>query len=184
MFNPGGAMGINRAVALAALAACSSAPALPAATPTFAAQLLQAHNLERRELGAAPLLWDARLAAAADAYARELARTGHWGHAPAHQRIGQGENLWMGTRGYFTAERMVAEWASGKRLFEPGIFPNVSRSGNWTDVGHYTQIVWPATTRIGCSLRSSAEWDYLVCRYSAPGNTMGQRVGPRTVASR
>lgn len=146
--------------------------------------MLQAHNLERRNVGAAQLVWDFSLAAAADVYATELARTGRWGHAPAHERLGQGENLWKGTRGYFTPERMVAQWAAGKRLFKPGIFPNVSRSGNWAHVGHYTQIVWPATTRVGCSIRSSAQSDYLVCRYSAPGNVTGGRVGRQRVASR
>lgn len=176
-------MRVDRAAAMA-LPLMFSAPALGAVPSPVAAQLLQAHNLERRAVGAAPLVWDSRLAAAADVYAAELARTGRWGHAPEHQRVGQGENLWMGTRGFFTPHRMVADWASGKRLFKPGIFPNVSRSGNWADVGHYTQIVWPATTRVGCSVRSSAQWDYLVCRYSAPGNMAGGRVGSPSVASR
>jgi hypothetical protein len=152
--------------------------------PASAGGLLYAHNAERSAVGAAPLAWDPRLAAAADAYALQLARTRRWGHSPAHQRAGQGENLWMGTRGAFSTGAMVADWASEKRMFRPGVFPNVSRSASWQDVGHYTQIVWPATTRVGCSVRSSAHWDYLVCRYAAPGNVMGQRVGPTRAASR
>jgi hypothetical protein len=177
-------MQFYQAASLAALMTCASAPSLAAVPQHFAAQLLQAHNLERRHVGASQLLWDWRLAAAADAYANYLARTGRWGHASAQQLRGQGENLWMGSRGFFTPGSMVANWAAGKRLFKPGIFPNVSRSGNWSHVGHYTQIVWPATTRVGCSIRSSAQWDYLVCRYSAPGNVAGGHVGPRRVASR
>lgn len=177
-------MRFDRAAALASLLMCSSASSLSAVPTPFPAQILQAHNLERRNVGAAQLVWDSRLAAAADSYAIKLARTGRWGHAPTHQRLGQGENVWKGTRGFFTPERMVAEWASGKRMFKPGIFPNVSQSGNWAHVGHYTQIVWPATTRVGCSIRSSAQSDYLVCRYSAPGNVAGGRVGQQRVASR
>ena len=176
-------MKFTATAALALIVACSSSSAL-AGPPAAANPLLHAHNSERRMLGAAPLMWDARLAAASDAYALHLARSGRWGHSPAHQRVGQGENLWMGTRGAFTPQAMVGDWLSERRMFRAGVFPNVSRSGSWHDVGHYTQIVWPGTTRVGCSVRSSAHWDYLVCRYATPGNTMGQRVGPTRVASR
>jgi len=148
------------------------------------ARLLNAHNGERRAAGAAPLMWDARLAAAADSYAAQLARTGRFAHSPAHLRNGQGENLWMGSRGAFTLEAMVADWASEKRMFRPGVFPNVSRTGSWGDVGHFSQIIWPSTASVGCSVRSSAQWDYLVCRYSTPGNVMGQRVGGAQMAAR
>ncbi len=177
-------MRMSDGLSLALLLAATSTATLNARSPLAAGRLLHAHNSERSAVGAAPLVWDARLAAAADAYALELARTGRWGHSPAHRRAGQGENLWMGTRGAFSAAAMVADWASEKRMFRPGVFPNVSRSASWQDVGHYTQMVWPATSRVGCSVRSSAQWDYLVCRYAAPGNVIGHRVGPTRAASR
>ena len=149
----------------------------------FERQVLDAHNFERQEFGAAPLAWDEELTQAADEYAMQLAHNDHWSHAPADQRIGQGENLWKGTRGQFAAGRMVARWAYGKQLFQPGKFPHVSQSGNWADVAHYTQVVWPATRRVGCSVRSSERWDYLVCRYSQPGNRVGERLAPSRFAS-
>jgi hypothetical protein len=148
------------------------------------ARLLNAHNAERRLAGAAPLRWDARLAVAADSYAAQLARSGRLSHSPTRLRLGQGENLWMGSRGAFTPAAMVANWASEKRMFRPGVFPNVSRTGSWGDVGHFSQMIWPSTVSVGCSVRSSARWDYLVCRYSSPGNVMGQRVGGAQMASR
>jgi hypothetical protein len=129
-------------------------------------------------------MWDRGLAAAADAYAAELARTGRWGHSAQNRRPGQGENLWMGTRGAFHVDGMMGDWTSEKRMFRAGQFPHVSRSGSWADVGHYTQIIWPRTTRVGCALRSSRSWDYLVCRYSSPGNMMGERVGAPRYAYR
>ena len=92
---------------------------------------------------------------------------------------GVGENLWMGTHGAFGPEAMVGGWASEKRLFVPGIFPNNSRSGNWSDVGHYTQMVWPTTLRVGCALASTPRTDYLVCRYALAGNIDGRWVGPQ-----
>lgn len=172
------------ASALAVLLACSIVTTVNARPSTYAARLLQAHNAERATQGTVPLAWDPGLAAAADAYARQLAATDRWGHSQPHQRPGQGENLWMGTRGYFTPESMVGDWVSERRMFRAGTFPNVSRTGSWSDVGHYTQMVWPQTRRVGCAVRSSANWDYLVCRYSSPGNVMGGRVGRTSVAAR
>jgi len=82
----------------------------------------------------------------------------------------------MGTRGAFSPEQMVAGWLSERNDFRPGVFPAVSRSGNWFKVGHYSQILWPTTTRVGCAIQSSRAWDFLVCRYSPPGNIDGRRV--------
>jgi hypothetical protein len=82
----------------------------------------------------------------------------------------------MGTRGAFLPEQMIAGWSTERRLFRPGVFPYVSRSGSWHEVGHYTQMLWPTTTRVGCGLASARGNDVLVCRYSPPGNIDGRRV--------
>lgn len=83
----------------------------------------------------------------------------------------------MGTRDRFSVESMFGGWAREKRLFRPGVFPSVSRNGRWSEVAHYTQIVWPGTARVGCAVHRAPGWDYLICRYSPPGNVIGQRVG-------
>ncbi len=174
------------ALLVAASSAALAQPRWPAqhSRDNLAVRLLIAHNDERSQFRAPALTWDPALAAAADAYAAELAATRKWGHSAPHQRRGQGENLWMGTRGAFSLEHMMANWASEKTMFRPGIFPNVSSTGNWSDVGHYVQIVWPGTQRVGCGLRSSARDDYLVCRYADPGNVIGQGIGAVKVASK
>ena len=140
------------------------------------ARLLALHNRERRATGAPPLVWDSALAAAAAAYGPRLDRLGKLAHSPPATRPGQGENLWMGSRGAYSLEEMAGSWAAEKRLFRPGLFPTVSTSRNWSDVGHYTQMIWKGTTRIGCAVRKGRKWDFLVCRYSPPGNVVGQRV--------
>jgi hypothetical protein len=40
-------------------------------------------------------------------------------------------------------------------------------------VAHYTQMVWPTTTQIGCGFYAGRKYDALVCRYSPPGNRDG-----------
>ena len=139
--------------------------------------LLGAHNRERARLRLPLLRWDPTLAASAAAYGPALAAIGGLRHSPRAARPGQGENLWMGTRSAFTPEQMVGGWIGERRHFRPGLFPNVSATGNWADVGHYSAIIWPTTTAVGCAIHRSARWDFLICRYSPPGNVDGRRVG-------
>jgi hypothetical protein len=142
----------------------------------FEARLLAVHNRERAATGARPLVWDAALAAASASYGPALERLGKLAHSPANMRHGQGENLWMGTRDAYELEEMAEGWAAEKSLFRPGFFPSVSRSGRWSDVSHYTQMIWKGTARVGCAVHKSRKWDFLICRYSPHGNVVGQRV--------
>jgi uncharacterized protein YkwD len=135
-------------------------------------RILNLHNRERAAVGAPPMVWDATLAAAAVSYALEVGRRGELVHAS----VPEGENLWMGTRGAYSVEQMVGNWINEKRLFRPGVFPNISTSGRWSDVGHYSQIIWPASTRLGCGMNSASRSDILVCRYAPGGNVRGHRV--------
>lgn len=162
------------ALLLASLAAPQSATAQR--LDLISQRLLAAQNGERERLGLAPFQWDGVLAAGAAYYGRTLASLGQLQHSPRQSRPGQGENLWMGTRGAYTPEQMVGSWLGERRWFRPGTFPNVSTTGNWFDVGHYSQIIWPTTTRVGCAITSTRQWDYLICRYAPAGNVDGRPV--------
>ena len=142
----------------------------------IAYRLLAAHNYERAAVGAPPLRWDPRLAASAASYGPELARVGRLVHSPREARPGQRENLAMDLSFRATPEDLVGLWAAEKRLFTPGLFPAVSRTGYWKDVAHYTQMIWKGTTHVGCAIHRSNGWDYLICRYSPPGNADGKVV--------
>lgn len=157
------------------LAGTTAEPPLPPHLSDLSGELLQLHNAERRKVGAAPLIWDEGLAADASGYARNLGLgPGILVHASFSQRKGQGENLWMGSLDRYSLARMFDGWAREKRLFKPGTFPNVGRNVPWEKVGHYTQIIWPETRRLGCGIRQAGRWDYLVCRYSPAGNVTGR----------
>jgi len=165
-----------KVAALAVLLAAGTAMSAQSATADFPARIVAAHNSERAAAGMPPLVWDPQLAGAASIYAQQMAATGLFAHSDRSKRPGTGENLWMGSRGAFTYEAMVGGWGAEKRYFVPGVFPNVSRSGNWADVGHYTQMIWPTTQRVGCAIASNASADYLVCRYATAGNIDGRMV--------
>jgi hypothetical protein len=147
------------------------------------ARILAAHNQVRAEAGVAPLAWDPALGDAAANYAVYLAVTNSFQHSEQSRRPGTGENLWMGTRGAFSFEAMVGGWSSERKDFVPGVFPAVSRAGSLAKVGHYTQMVWPTTTRVGCAIASNAANDYLVCRYSPAGNVVGRPLLSAAAAS-
>ena len=151
-------------------------PVAPVSGQQVVARILAVHNQARAAAGVAPLVWDPALEAGAAAYARQLAASGVLRHSNRQARRGIGENLWMGSRGYWPVETMVGSWTAERRFFRAGIFPAVSRNGNWADVGHYSQMIWPTTTRIGCAIGTSARWDALVCRYSPAGNIDNRRV--------
>jgi len=136
--------------------------------------VLNAHNAARRQFGVAPVAWNEELAAGALAHAEYMAATGIYGHDQTPgRRKKSGENLWRGTRGVFSYDVMVGVMVEEARFFRPGAFPNNAVNGDWHAVAHYTQIVWPTTTEVGCALASSATTDYFVCRYAPTGNKDG-----------
>lgn len=168
----------------AALAGCAPVPGPTPLAPARIVQslpgaMLDVHNRERRAFGSPPLAWDPAISAQAAIYARELAQLGRLQHSSKAFRPGQGENLWMGTRGAYPFAVMAQAWAGEKSVYRPGRFPAVSTTLNWANVGHFTQMVWPATTRVGCGIAGGARWDVLVCRYAPAGNVDGTMLAPR-----
>jgi hypothetical protein len=141
-------------------------------------RLLAAHNRERAAAGLPEMRWDPRLAAEARSWGEELAELNDIEHSPddPEDPDPQGENLWLGSKGHFAPEAMVGMWIDEKRHFRPGTFPNVSATGDLDDVGHYTQLMWRDTRRVGCALTASEEYEILTCRYLAAGNVEGERV--------
>lgn len=134
---------------------------------------LAAHNSARADMRLPPLRWSWQLADDAEKWAEALARRNTFADASPHVLREQGENLWLGTRNAYTPYEMIESFLSENRYFPPGTFPRVSKTGNWTDVGHYTQIIWPQTQWVGCAMASNQYDDELVCRYWPAGNTTG-----------
>jgi hypothetical protein len=175
-------IGFQRFGRVAALVAVTlSAPLLQGSvgrSTNLEQRLLAAHNRERSAAGLAMLDWDPALAADAADWARELAASGAFEHSPEDpdDEDPQGENLWMGTKGAYSPEDMVGMWIEEKKDFRPGTFPNVSRTGDYGDVGHYTQLMWHDTGTVGCAVAKGREDEVLVCRYLTGGNVIGERV--------
>jgi hypothetical protein len=163
----------------------TAAPALPQERADDRRPLLPAeqewparHNAEREALGLAPLGWNHALRRDALAWAESLAARGAFQHDPDLRAHGQGENLWMGERDRFAPSQMIDLFLAERRKFRPGTFPDISRTGQWKDVGHYTQMIWPDTREVGCATAVHRRHEVLVCRYWPAGNVIGYRLDP------
>ncbi|MBU6449776.1 MAG: CAP family protein [Rhodospirillales bacterium] len=133
------------------------------------AELLAAHNQYRSALGLPPLHWSTSLAERAQRWAEHLAAIGQLVHS------GSGQNLAMAAAGTQSLTQLVQLWGNEQANFTDGVFPDISTTGNWMDAGHYSQMIWRSTTKVGCGLAENDGNDVLVCDYSPPGNVMGER---------
>ena len=138
-------------------------------------QLLDAHNRERVRLNLPKLKWNRHLQREAEEWGRELSRRGRLEHASKRLRNGTGENLWMGEAGIWDVDTMVNLFIDEKKHYRHGNFPDISRTGRWSDVAHYTQVIWRDTQEVGCAVVTERGWDVLVCRYWPAGNVWGRR---------
>ena len=148
-------------------------PVLGGTGSNFAQAVLAAHNGYRAQVGVPPLQWSDSLAASAQDWANNLATIGTLQEPPDP---GAGVNLADGTAGDFSVTQLAGLWGNEKQNFVDGTFPDVSTTGNWEDVGHYSQMVWRNTTEVGGGLATGQGLDFLVCYYNPPGNVDGETV--------
>jgi uncharacterized protein YkwD len=136
----------------------------------LASSILTVHNQERAAVGVPPLVWSNSLAAGAQTWAQNLATTGNFAHDPNIPK-GVGENI----AGFFPSSGVgqgQSLWVNEKKDWHGGVLT----PENWSQTGHYTQMVWKNTQEVGCGTGSGAghPFNILVCRYSPAGNFMGQ----------
>ncbi len=148
--------------------ALAPAPVELAAKPTLdaaAQQFIDAHNRVRERHCAAPLAWSQKLAQLAQKWANHLRDAGCvFGHSGGDT----GENLAAGTIGALDPAGSVAMWADEEKLYR---FPN---GGFSMKTGHFTQLVWRATTHVGCGHSQCNGNDIYVCEYDPAGNVEGE----------
>jgi hypothetical protein len=138
--------------------------------------ILNIHNTERAEVSAQPLKWNFKLEWGASGYAGVLAETHQLTHASREGRGIVRENLGQGRAGSSPDRIVRDEWTSEKRYFRAGVFPDVCE-GDWTQCAHYSQMIWPTTTDLGCGWAAGGGFEWVVCRYSPGGNKDGKPVG-------
>ncbi|KMT06173.1 hypothetical protein BVRB_7g162460 [Beta vulgaris subsp. vulgaris] len=131
-------------------------------------EFLQAHNFVRAKYGVSPLIWDKRLARFARRHASKLVANCSMVHSSGQY----GENLFWGKLDHWTPARIVEDWAKESEDFN---VKDGKCKKDWTECGHFTQIVWADTIRVGCHrLKCIGEnKGYIgICNYDPPGNVV------------
>jgi uncharacterized protein YkwD len=137
----------------------------------FINTILKIHNNERAAVSVTPLVWSNTLATNAKSWAEHLANINTLQHSTGK---GYGENLSFrsdsrGPSAISTAS-LVQGWVNEKNGYSvhPFQWPGDKAQG------HYTQMVWKTTTKIGCGTATSGNSVYLACQYTPQGNIQGE----------
>lgn len=129
--------------------------------------LLAAHNHVRAQVGIGPLTWSNDVARVAQRWADTLAASGC---ALQHNaRTSHGENLFWSSAPA-EATQVVASWADERQNYDHA--SNTCRRGM---CGHYTQVVWAKSTKLGCGMATCGRAQVWVCNYDPPGNLVDAR---------
>ncbi|MEZ4380919.1 MAG: CAP domain-containing protein [Nannocystaceae bacterium] len=139
----------------------------PSAEPAAVAGITAAHNRVRDAHKVAPLTWSPELAAFAQEWADGLAAGGcdlrHRDNPP------YGENLFAITGAPASPDQVVGDWAAEEAGYD-------YKRGRCKGVcGHYTQVVWAKSQRLGCAMARCGDSEVWVCNYDPPGNYVGER---------
>ena len=135
---------------------------------SLARQFLVEHNAVRVALGERPLVWDDELTQYAQWWATE--RQGDCELQHSNGRYG--ENIFWGSGEGWTPAQAVASWVSERQAYK-----YLSNSCEGEACGHYTQVVWRATRRLGCASVAcdGGKGTFITCNYDPPGNYNGER---------
>lgn len=136
-------------------------------SPDVKKRLLDRHNMYRAVQGAPDLVWDDDLADKAQEWADVIAKK----DVLMHSSFEYGENIYVAT--YTPSpEEVVDLWADEQKFYNGEKITN----SNFSLVGHYTQIIWSSTTKVGCAEAISKKGNhYWVCEYDPAGNYQGEK---------
>ncbi|KAL1901081.1 hypothetical protein Sste5346_002148 [Sporothrix stenoceras] len=155
----------------------------------YATVAVNAHNLHRLNHSAPAVSWNADLAS----YAATVAATcvfahdqtvGGGGYGQNIASSGSSANLANASPNTFVNKAVTDQWYNGELPFYPvaGYGQSTPDLTNFSKWGHFSQVVWVASTSIGCASHYCAagtifptlnSW-FTVCNYQATGNVATQ----------
>ncbi|XP_037000614.2 GLIPR1-like protein 1 [Artibeus jamaicensis] len=147
---------------------------------SFIEQCVAAHNEMRGQVQPPAadmkyMTWDEGLAKTAKAWANKCkfihngCMSKSYKCHPTFEFIG--ENIWIGSLSTFTPKSVIASWYSENKFY------NYSSLQCSKVCGHYTQVVWANSYKVGCAITlcpnlGKAEISIFVCDYGPGGNYM------------
>ena len=137
--------------------------------PELIAGITAAHNQVRDTVGTAHLVWDADLAGIAQNYVNKCVFQHNQNRSDTYPEY-VGENLYAGSA-MPTGQGVTDAWASEVAYYT--YETNSCQDGK--ACGHYTQVVWHNTTKIGCGVSKCSNGYIVACNYAPGGNYVGQK---------
>ncbi|XP_026440521.1 pathogenesis-related protein 1C-like [Papaver somniferum] len=135
-------------------------------------QYLFAHNWIRAQKWEMPLIWDSQLEKYARSWAIQRKSDCNLRHSFPEGNFKLGENIYWGSGTTWEPMDAVNAWAGEEKFYSYAT--NTCQAGK--ECGHYTQIVWRNTRRIGCARVECDDGDvFMNCNYGPPGNIIGER---------
>ena len=133
--------------------------------------ILSYHNQVRASVKVPPLSWSKELVKHATDWSAKLAAQGC---AMQHSKDSRyGENIFLGSANlnHEAVVEAAKEWESEKINYAGESL----NKANWSQSGHYTQMVWRDTTQMGCAKAVCGDQIISVCNYNPPGNILGDK---------
>ncbi|CAL5199364.1 unnamed protein product [Lathyrus oleraceus] len=135
-------------------------------------EFLFRHNIVRSYKWELPLTWDFQLEQYARWWASQRKPDCKVEHSFPENGFKLGENIYWGSGSDWTPSDAVKAWADEEKYYT--YVTNSCVSGQMC--GHYTQIVWKSTRRIGCARVVCDDGDvFMTCNYDPVGNYDGER---------
>ncbi|KAG6710853.1 hypothetical protein I3843_05G022500 [Carya illinoinensis] len=128
---------------------------------------VNAHNAARAKVRVGPITWDTTLVGYAQNYANQRKVDCRLVHSGGRY----GENIaW--SSGDLSGTAAVNLWVAEKADYNY----NSNSCAAGRQCGHYTQVVWRNSVRLGCAkVRCNSGGTFIICSYDPPGNYVGQR---------
>lgn len=129
--------------------------------------MAEAHNVYRRSLNLPDLVWDSKLETYAQEWANHLQSKGcKMMHRSTHK---YGENIAWAAGMQMSPQDVVKMWYDEVNDY------NYANNSCRAVCGHYTQVVWKKSIRLGCGMAKCGDQEIWVCNYDPPGNYVGEK---------
>lgn len=153
------------------------------ASDVDSAAIVAAHNKWRAQVGVGELTYSTELEVSAQAWADNLKQTNHCQMRHSKPEGQYGENLFWSSAMMWSdgrrelmsvpVDEVVDSWGNERRDYNYA--KNSCKPGKMC--GHYTQLVWKTSTRVGCAkaVCEDSQEQVWVCQYQPAGNWVGSR---------
>ncbi len=145
--------------------------------------IVATHNKWRAQVGVGELSYSPELEVSAQAWADHLKKTNHCQMRHSVPEGRYGENLyWASAVTWSDGRRELQQVSSakpvdswGSEIDDYNYADNSCKPGKMC--GHYTQMVWRTSTKVGCAMAvcEDSQEQVWVCQYQPAGNWVGKK---------